>query len=315
MALLRKNSRTPSDPWLIAAEVAVSSVLQKSPKFATAGKGILAASGVLPFHSSELASALASLEMYDGNIKRANKLFETSLREPTDNSLAQAVWASNKTGLGQIHRRFFQIPNAQEAMTFNAANHGRWAEVLVHAEKWAEDESFSSRPRLIASSTASSLLGNPKQGEEIARAGLETNPGHPGLLNNIAFALIEEGKPAEALRAIEEINKKQMTPVDEICVLATSGMANFRLGNAEIGRRLYEAAIHTTEKRKQPALKTLATLYLARERVLQGDVEGFKQFRKAYDEAKKFNDQPRLLAIADRLSPQIRNAEKKLSAI
>jgi len=39
--LLRKNGRTPEDPWLLAAEVAASGAAEKSPRFAKLGSEVL----------------------------------------------------------------------------------------------------------------------------------------------------------------------------------------------------------------------------------------------------------------------------------
>lgn len=304
LQLLRNNPRTPFDPWLISAEIAVSSVVQKSPKFGKIGQSLLDQSGVSPFHMSELACALGSLAMFDGNSRKANRLFESSLREPTDNALAQVVWAGHRTGLELSNRKLLKTPNAHEALTIDAHNRGHWKDLVVHAERWAQDESFSVRPRMIASGTASSLLGEFKLGENVARAGLETNPGHPGLLNNIAFALINQGKPAEALKVIEQVSKNQLTPIHSICLLATIGMAHYRLGNADEGLSHYRMAIDSAGKYELMPLKTLATLYLARERVLQGNPEGAKEFRKAREAAKKFAV-THVPAIADFLSAEI----------
>ena len=66
MDLLRKNSRTSYDPWLMAAEIAAAAVAEKTPRFAKIGGLFLVTSDVGPFHTSELASALASLEMNAG---------------------------------------------------------------------------------------------------------------------------------------------------------------------------------------------------------------------------------------------------------
>src|SRR5262249_9089606 len=86
LALLRTNARTPEDPCLIAAELAVSTVLEKTPKFVTGAQNILNNGAAAPFHTSELACALGGLEMAAGKSRKANKLFETSLRAPTENA-------------------------------------------------------------------------------------------------------------------------------------------------------------------------------------------------------------------------------------
>ena len=308
--LLRSNPRTPIDPWLTAAELSVSSILDKTPKFARRAQELLKSANVPAFHTSELASALGSLEMFDGNNRKANKLFITSLKDPTDNSLAQAVWASKRTGLGEVNVNLLLNANVSEAKTFHAFNHAEWSDVIVNANTWAHYEGFSARPRVLASSVAASLLGDLELAEEIGRNGLMTNPGHPALINNIAFAMINAGKATEAMKFLETVNKHVITPTDAICLVATAGLAYYRLGNPTEGKRHYDLAIEAATRQNNRVLRTTARLYLARERVLQNDPEGLKEFRKAHDEAKKFQDTS-LPFVAERLAKQVIDVEIK----
>jgi len=242
-----------------------------------------------------------------GNNKAANKLFRESLRQPTDNALAQVVWASKRTGMGDVKIEVLEKANASEALTWNDFHQGNWQRVIVQAEKWAQEEGFSARPLLLSSSTAASLLDEPKLAEEIARRGLVTNPGHPALINNVAFALVLQGKPQEGLAAIEEANTKGMRTPETVCLLATTGMAYFRLGNQSEGRKYYEAAIETAKGPENEGLKTVAALYLARERVLGGDKEGFKEFERLYEAAEKLQ-QTHIPALAEHLARDVKKA-------
>jgi tetratricopeptide (TPR) repeat protein len=312
--LLRSNARTPFDPWLVAAEIAVSSVLEKKPKFARCGQSLLKDADVPLFHTSELASALGSLELFEGHHKKANKLFSASVQEPTENALAQVVWASKRSGLGNVNPDLLNSLHASEAKTFDSHNRADWNSVVSYADEWAHEESFSSRPRQIASSVASSLLNKHELAVEIAQMGLATNPGHPGLLNNKAFALIQLGKPEEGMKAIDMVDKHQLNPIDIICLVATAGLAYFRLGDPIQGRAYYEKAIEAASRQKKDYLKILARLYLARERVLQGELEGLTEFRKAHEAAKKIKTTS-LPYVADNLANQVMDAAISKKAI
>lgn len=302
--LLRLSPRTPLDPWLVAAELAVSSILSKRPKFFKSAKEMVGSKSFSPFHLTELLCAVASIEMTSGADKKANKLFNAALDAPTDNSLAQVVWAGKKTGLGMISERYFSIPHSHEAQTFQAQNLGNWSSLVASASDWARDEFFSARPRLLASSTATSLLNDPNLGEQIARIGLETNPKHPGLINNLAFSLCHSGKAEEALQCIKTVDDSNCSPVDKICLRATEGLAQFRIGNPLEGNRLYQEAIHTASEHDLEDMKTLATLYLSRERILGGDAGARQQFLEAAEKVSKSKN-PRLTAITALLSKEI----------
>jgi tetratricopeptide (TPR) repeat protein len=312
--LLRNNSRTSYDPWLMAAEIAAAAVAEKTPRFAKIGRQFLNKSDVGPFHTSELASALASLEMGAGSNRNANKLFRLSMKQPTDNALAQAVWASKRTGLGQVNPEVLEEARATEALTLNEFNQGNWEKVISHADRWAQEEGFSARPPLVASTTASSFLDKHELAGAIAQRGLETNPGHPLLINNAAFAQILQGKPQKALfmlAALWAADSNSFKKTERICLLATTGLACFRLGNQKQGRKYYEMAIEAANGPDNEVLRTVAALYLAREESLRGQKEAFRDFKRAYEAAQKLQ-QTHVPALAKHLARDVELAAARV---
>lgn len=154
-------------------------------------------------------------------------------------------------------------PNFNEPHALDSFNRSDWQATVNYAEAWAQDESFSARPRLLASAISTTFLSDPLRSEKIARDGLGTNPGHPGLINNIAFALIAQGKPVEALQTVNNIDRALVTPNEAICLMATVGQAYFRLGEQEKGRQFYNEAMHVAFRHRKEPLRSLARLYLA----------------------------------------------------
>ena len=307
VSLLRKTPRTLEDPWLMAAEIAASGVAETTPRFAKQGALFLDKADIHRFHTSELASALATLEMRAGKHRHSNKLFRASLFNPTQNALAQAVWANKKAGLDAINPELLVQAHASEAITLDYFNRGAWQEVLIGAEKWAEEESFSPRPHGLASSVASSLLDRPDQAEKIADKGLEANPTNPVLLNNKAFAQIIQGKVTEAITTLKKVDLHTANRFSHICILATTGLAAFRLGEHAEGRRYYQTAISMADAPEDFGLKTLASLYLAREEVALGNKEGFADFKRAFKAAEKLQN-TNIPAIAEHLAFDIEKA-------
>ncbi len=305
--MLRKNPRTTTDTWLVAAEIAASSVAKVEPRFAKQGFKLLGDSDLLPFHKSELSSALATLEVYSGNNRSANKLFRNSLLEPTENSLAQAVWASKRAGIDEVQPVVLQQSKASEAQALDALNRNNWPGVMELTEKWAQEEAFSVRPPMLASHTAASLLDKPELAEKIVLNGLSANPGHPGLVNNLAFALLLQGRPNDAFQALEKANLSNATDGERICLAATLGMAYYRTGNDSEGKSLYEAAIELAKQKANNYLETLARLYHARERVLRGHKDAVADFKKSYDAAMKLQE-THFPALADHMARDIEKA-------
>jgi Tfp pilus assembly protein PilF len=267
-AILKSSDSIRTDPWLTAAELAVCSILDKSSRFTNAAEQMLAGKNVPPLHLSELAGALASTELWAGNSRRAGKLFTQSLIDPTENALAQSVWASSDVSIDQIGKVLQAQPNANEAQTLSTFWTGRWPESVAFSAKWAQDEPFSTRPFLHGSFLAASALENPSEGARIARLGLRVNPRDPGLLNNLAFSLVGQGKPAEAKEAIRDAPFEHAPQHSKICLVATKGLIEYRLGRPAEGKKLYQEAISQAAKLKLAPLKARALLYLAREEAL-----------------------------------------------
>jgi hypothetical protein len=92
--LLINSPATRNDPWLIAAEVTLSELAERDPRFYKRGVALIEDGGLVPHHIAELAGAVGTVELVGGNRKRARKMFNQSLVDPTANALAQAEWVS-----------------------------------------------------------------------------------------------------------------------------------------------------------------------------------------------------------------------------
>lgn len=288
--ILKRSGATPTDTWLMAAELAVSSILDKSSRFTKAAEQLLAGKNVPPLHLSELAGALASAELWSGNSRRAGKLFTQSLIQPTENALAQGVWASHDVSIKQMGKVLQAQPNANEAQTLSTFWAGRWSDSVAFSAKWAQDEPFSTRPFLHGSFLASSALENPAEGDRIARLGLRVNPHDPGLLNNLAFSLVGQGKPTEAKEAIREVPFEHAPEHSKICLLATRGLIEYRLGRPAEGKKLYQEAISKAAKLNLAPLKARALLYLGREEALSGQPNFEATLRDSLREISRLNN-------------------------
>ncbi len=69
--IIIKANSTRYDPWLLAAEVAIADLAGKKPRYVKSGRRLLSDGHVSVAHMSELASALATLEISHGNIKHS----------------------------------------------------------------------------------------------------------------------------------------------------------------------------------------------------------------------------------------------------
>ncbi len=96
--LLADAGNVRADPWLLSAEIATAAAIGKTSRNIRTARKLLEAERQPPFHLSELASALGTLESCSGNQRAARPLIAYSLRDPAENSIAQAAWLHRNLG-------------------------------------------------------------------------------------------------------------------------------------------------------------------------------------------------------------------------
>ena len=270
--MLLGREATKHDPWLLAAQIAVASVVGYRSPLLKRAKAIVADQRFSPKHLTELASALATVEFENGSLVGSRRLFRQSLIDPTENSVAQADWAARRMeGLG-VPSAALEQSHTFEARTWRLFAETHWQEGLAACDDWLADEPFSSRPAMIGSYHALVAAHDYHRAEKFALEGLQSNPKHPGLLNNLAVALADQGKLDEAERALSRAHD-DLVERDLIARTATAGLIRFRRGQHEAGRALYRDAIDRARRDNDEYMRVLALAHLAREEAIAGTPE------------------------------------------
>lgn len=270
--LLREADVTPYDPWLLAAEIATASVAGRNPRHLRAARRMVTNSSCRLLDRSELASALATIELEGGRGKKSRDLFRQSLEEPTENAVAQAAWASkNVSGLGELLDLHLKISDEAQARAFS--QEGQWGKALTEVMRWMGDQSFSARPPLQGSFIASVAMEDYERAIEIAQLGLKANSGDFGLKNNLTFSLASLGKVDEARTAYSGVVPNSLSLDQQAVWNATTGLIHFRMGEPEKGRLHYLRALELARKVTDRRLLALASLFLARESILVGSAD------------------------------------------
>jgi len=288
--LLRKTETTKHDPWLMATEIAINSILEKRSKLIKKGMKIVYSRSINPFHICELSSALACEELSNGNSKKAKKLFAISVQKPNDNALAQAIWATKFVTIDNLFEKKFDPIRGGEAKALQTLFEGKWKKSLENSHSWILDEPFSVRPYVQISFLHSDIFEDYVSSIEIIESALMFVPRNPTLLNNLAFDLIHLDKLKEAKKVLSSIDLSHSSLATKICLLATSGLLEYRLGRPIEGRKLYQTAIQFAYKASLPWLKARAMIYLAREELLAKSTDADNLRNKAINEALKQND-------------------------
>lgn len=272
--LLATSPRISKDPWLASAAVALADHVRAEQTNARLGRRILDNVDAHPRHLTELAAALGTLEYRVGSGRRGRQLLRQSVAAPTENSLAQVVWADEQFGVCLSEEAPADVMRNFEARARQYFQLGDWKASLDAAACWLDDQPFSLSAASFASATACNAC-DWDYALQLARAGLTANPNDAGLMNNLAYALAEAGRLREAAKWLVSARRVKSSLATRAVLTATEGFLLFRCGQAEHGRHRYERSIEVLSRLRDTDSAAKAALMVAREEVLRGgsDVE------------------------------------------
>lgn len=301
-ALLVADPTVLEDPWLAAAELSTSSLIGKTSRFTRNASFLISKrDAYAPIHTAELASQLATDELRSGRRRHARRLMELALRDPTDNALAQAEWAS-ANGLN-INLRSFDVPHSFEAKALRFSHEGDWDSAASSGLDWLTDQPFASEPADFASYAACVGAADFILAEHVCKEGLVANPSNHMLRNNLAFALGNQNRVEEASVEFHRIPAGLLTTTHQAILTATGGLIEFRAGRPDAGRKLYEEAVASLFGAGETALAAMGIVLLAREEVIARTEPSTLAFRRALDVGRAVS--PEVTLWIDRLVDEV----------
>jgi tetratricopeptide (TPR) repeat protein len=266
---LKKRDITKSDPWLLSADIALATILERESKLIKSGFELLRSNKFSDFSTAELRSGLGTIELLNGSRKKSRDLLKAALSDPNDNALAQVEWVLTQERIFELDVTKFNVKRNYEALALESFNKYEWKEALEHSENWFMDMPFAKRPIMLGSHISSVILDDQKTAESFCRAGLVAHPGDIMLMNNLAYSLALDNRADEALTLIQNISSSHSNEISsQVCLIATKGLIHFRRSNYDLGRLLYLEAIDLAAKIPNPSYIQLALLNYAREEIL-----------------------------------------------
>lgn len=263
LKLVRSSPLSPHDPWLAGLEIELSDLLEKTPRFTKRANELLRTFEGRPEVLTELAASLGTTSALHGSTKLARTHFRRALLRPNENVVAQARWiAQHVPGVVEFDGNLLAEGARFEARAQDFYQAGNWDAAVTEIEGWLADESFSSRPAVLGSFVAGSMLRDYARAAEIAELGLVANPHNATLQNNLAYALARGETPKKAQKIVAAF-PTGVTGRDKIYMTATRGLLAMKLGNEEEGRRLYESAIEIADTSNLVEHGSLARLHFA----------------------------------------------------
>ena len=270
--ILRRSPATRRDPWLRAAEIAVAGLTNKVPRRLRSTRKGLSTGNFDPAHISELASAVATVELTAGSVKSARRLFNLGLREPTENAVAQADWATDHISGISLNEHHFRLPRTFEARAVEHFAELEFSECVAECGRWLDDEPFSTRPLELATYTLIVGLEDYQAAIAFARRGLISNPENFLLRNNLIVAIAEDGCVDRAKKEYEVIKPSNLDDWERTYWLATRGLLAFKEYDEQRGRKLYEEAVACARSQPDEQSEALALVHWAYEEFRSGMV-------------------------------------------
>ena len=225
------------DPWLLAAEIAVSSEMNRTSRHIRRGLSHLQDGNFNQFELSELASAIGTVEL-QSNSKSARKLFRKALSKPTENaSIAQAEWASRELGSMPVEVEGFDAPRKYEALASSHFREGDFAQAVAEGKNWILDQPFAMNP-VIFTGFISNIMQDFDLSQRLYSFGLKANPESDLMRNNLAFALASNDEPLLAQAELDRIDRASQTIENRIAVKATEGLIEFGKREFFLGSQL-----------------------------------------------------------------------------
>jgi len=266
--IIKKAKNLTSDPWLMSAEIAFSTILKKTSRNVKKAQKLVTSNVYDAFHISELASAVGEVELSNGSYSAARKFYSKAMIKPTDNSAAQVLWIrKDLPGLDKFYHKNI-VPLAFEANAHNAYYNDDYKEAYISAMRWFQDEPYSTLPIRLASYITSTFQGEHKKSISLLEHGLKINPTDNLLLNNLTYNLLLDNQTEKAEFHFKDIIKKEVKDFkddESVPIIATAGLIYYRKGMPEKGREYYEKAIKLAKTRKNNYQVALATANYARE--------------------------------------------------
>ena len=197
-------------------------------------------------------------------------MFEKGIIDPNDNSLAQAeFFAKEDLNINLDLSSYNRIAHKNEADTRKSLSLGKYEDAFISSLKWMQDYRFEHRPIEFAFGISCDYLKKYDYAIEVVRSFIKSNPKDPAAINNLVYALGLSDRVEEAEHELSKIDfrlYKNENTNNGICMVATCGLVEYRKGNVEEGRNLYNMAISAANKRDKK-LAAKARLNMIREEI------------------------------------------------
>ena len=273
------TSSIKHDPWLQAAEIALSEVSGVGSNTASIATSAMSQDRVPLEHRSELASALATLEYASGNRKKFKKRLGESLLEPTDNALAQVMWYAREPGPDMEIEESFEpsillaLRRSREALTYSYLQAKKWKEAVSSFRSWQSEEQFSSHIAVQGSYYAVAFAADHRAAVELCKNAQNANRDSAMLFNNLCVAHRRLGEVEHAETALTSLKSAARNWREDPTYLATDATMQFARQSPDLARNHYVKALEICSDRDDTTLRERVKMHWIWDEVRSGHVD------------------------------------------
>ncbi len=268
LKILHQSGLCSLDPWIAAAEVAISDTADLTSKCIGKAKNLVDDENYTNFSRSELRASMGTVELKYGSTRRARKLFRESVIDPTENALAQTHWfaidlGQNIAEISNLVNLEANVPGSFEAKALRAYNSLEFEDSVKYCKKWGRFQQLSSRPVVFSSNIASCFLDNDLEAIKILEEASSAQIDNFSFHNNYAVSLARCNRVEEAYKQMRKINFENLSEREKSVYKATSGLILFRDRDYENGRVLYQTSIIDFDRLEDKVSAAIAAHYFA----------------------------------------------------
>lgn len=249
--VLSRSENSRNNPLLTSAHISIANSFDLPGVRVSNGRKILKNFSGDMGRVSDLAASLGTIEFENGNLKKAKKMFQTSLLVPSENALSQYGWLKQKHGFSIDE----ELSLPESSIENDANKYYVSGDFLSCRDKLIEFHSFQPfTDASIVDAGYMSLVGLKDPNfitESLYYKRPKTQMSFGGLNNLVVAKLLKNdfyGIESDFKLLAKKAESREGGAKGVF--IATSGLMMFKIGDECKGAELYESAIEFFKKRK-----------------------------------------------------------------
>lgn len=294
--ILSMTGQTKSNPMILSADISIKTIFNLKDIYITAGIKLLESFKGDRWMTSELSASVGSLELESGSIKKAKQHLKNASQLPTENTISQLFWLKHKMQLNFSHN-FPEPEPSIEAKVIHYYSSGDYKNCVSALLNLHSFQPFSERPVVDAVYLTLVALKDPATAVNIFENYAYVLHNSAMAVNNQIVALLELGRMSEAEAYLFKIVKMSRSERENTILQATIAMHQYRIGNPDLGRTLYQQVVDQLVAKNDKRDIGLLYYYFGKEELRSNKEMGASLIEKAKSTLASTKANPEVLKL------------------